>query len=157
MGDDVEPKQSSGTFRLIYRSHNRIPHDARKAQLGGIFSVARSNNKKADVTGALLVSGDWFVQALEGPESAVRGLYEHIARDPRHERVSLIDSREVDARVFSRWAMARVSEDGSPDIPLLMNRDKGGIAPAAPRSSTPEQDAVLDYMRQSIVGESHPV
>ena len=39
-----------------------------------------------------------------------------------------------------------------PDIPLLMNKDKGGISPAAPRPTTPEQDAALDAMREQIRG-----
>ncbi|HEY2191332.1 MAG TPA: hypothetical protein VGH76_03370 [Actinomycetospora sp.] len=40
-----------------------------------------------------------------------------------------------------------MSEDGEPDIPLLMNRDKGGISAAAGRPTTPEQDALLDQLR----------
>ena len=32
-------------FRLIYRSHNRIPEVDRKAELGEIFSASRSGNK----------------------------------------------------------------------------------------------------------------
>ena len=43
-------------------------------------------DKKRDVTGALLAYGDWFVQALEGEEGTVRGLYEKIFRDGRHEK-----------------------------------------------------------------------
>ena len=84
------------TFRLIYRSHNRIPGDRRKAELGAIFSAARSTNKRLDVTGALLTSGDWFVQALEGDEAVVRDLYERIGKDARHERV--VELRERPGR-----------------------------------------------------------
>ena len=143
------------TFRLIYRSHNRIPTDRRKAELGAIFSTARSTNKRLDVTGALLTSGDWFVQALEGDEAVVRDLYERIGKDSRHERVVQIESGPVEERVFSRWAMARVSADGEHDIPLLANAAKGGITPAAPRPTTPEQDEVLDRMRRLIADDAH--
>jgi len=143
------------TFRLIYRSHNRIPTERRKAELGSIFSVARSSNKRLDVTGALLTSGDWFVQALEGDESVVRDLFARIGKDSRHERVLELESGPVGDRVFSRWAMARVSDDGEHDIPLLANAAKGGITPAAPRPTTPEQDAVLDFMRRSIADDAH--
>lgn len=109
----------------------------------------------ADITGALLISGDWFVQALEGDETAVRSLYDHISKDRRHERVSVIDAQAVDARVFSRWSMARVSdEEDKPDIPLLMNVNKGGISPAAGRPTTPDQDAVLDRMRDAARGDA---
>jgi hypothetical protein len=143
------------TFRLIYRSHNRIPSDRRKSELGAIFSAARSTNKRLGVTGALLTSGDWFVQALEGDEAVVRDLYARIGKDARHERVVEIESGEVDGRVFSRWAMARVSADGEHDIPLLANAAKGGITPAAPRPTTPEQDAVLDFMRRTLGDDAH--
>lgn len=140
----------SETFRLIYRSHMRIPRERRKAVLGHIFSVARSNNKEQDITGALLVTDDSFVQALEGDQSAVRQLYGVIVRDVRHERVELLDEQYVDERVFGRWSMAKVAEDGEPDIPLLMNRDKGGISRAAPRPTTDDQEVVLGFMRDSV-------
>ena len=143
------------TYRLIYRSHNRIPGDRRKAELGAIFSAARSTNKRLGVTGALLTSGDWFVQALEGDEAVVRDLYAHIGKDARHERVVEIESGQVDGRVFSRWAMARVSADGEHDIPLLANAAKGGITPAAPRPTTPEQDELLDFMRRTLGDDAH--
>lgn len=147
---DATTGSSDPTFRLIYRSHMRIPQEQRKAVLGEIFSAARSNNKRQEVTGALLVSDNWFVQALEGEEQAVRSLYEHIARDTRHERVAVVDEQTVDGRAFGRWSMAQVSDDGEPDIPLLMNRNKGGITRAAPRPTTSDQDAVLDYMRGAL-------
>jgi Sensors of blue-light using FAD len=146
-----EARASSGSvFRLIYRSGNLIPAAERKFQLGEIFSVARSNNKRAGVTGALLITEDGFAQALEGPEPVVRRLYARIRQDGRHGHVELLETRDDQERVFGRWAMARVSEDGEPDIPLLTNVDKGGISPAQPRPTTAEQDAVLDFMRQSL-------
>ncbi len=140
----------SPTFRLIYRSRNRIPENSRKAELGAIFSVARSSNTKQDVTGALLTHGDWFVQALEGDEGTVRDLYERIYKDRRHEKVAVIFADEVPDRVFSRWAMAKVAADGEPDIPLIMNVQKGGAVRAAPRPTTPEQESLLEFMRDSI-------
>jgi hypothetical protein len=48
-----------------------------------------------------------------------------------------------------------VSDDGEHDIPLLANAAKGGITPAAPRPTTPEQDAVLGFMRRSIADDAH--
>lgn len=144
----------TATYRLIYRSRNRIPDIRRKAELGAIFSVARSKNARLGVTGALLTSGDWFVQALEGDEGVVRDLYAHITADVRHEHVDEIEAGPVDSRVFSRWAMAKVSEDGEHDIPLLNNSTKGGITQAAPRSTTPEQEAVLTRMRRTITEDS---
>jgi hypothetical protein len=78
-----------------------------------------------------------------------------ISDDSRHERVVEIESGPVEERVFSRWAMARASADVEHDIPLLANTAKGGITPAAPRPTTPEQDEVLDHMRGSIADDAH--
>jgi Sensors of blue-light using FAD len=141
---------SGPVFRLVYRSHSRIGINERKQQLGEIFSVARSSNKKLGVTGALLINDDQFVQTLEGPEPAVRDLYAKISQDRRHEHVELLESGDVADRVFGRWAMAKMAAEGEPDIPLLTNVNKGGISPAQPRPTTQAQEAVLDLMRQSL-------
>ena len=140
-------------FRLIYRSHDLLPVETRKADLGELFSTARSNNKARDITGALLVADDWFVQTLEGDESAVRALFSQIEKDPRHDSVAVLEERTVDARVFSRWAMAKVAADGEPDIPLISN--KSGITPAAGRAITPEQESILQTMRDAARSEAH--
>lgn len=138
-------------FRLTYKSRLRVPQPDRKAELGAIFSTARSKNTRAGITGALLVWEDHVVQSLEGDEDTVRALYDVIERDPRHDRVEVVGT-ETAPRVFGRWSMARVTEDDEPDIPLLMNRDKGGISPAAPRTTTPEEDVALDAMREHVRG-----
>jgi Sensors of blue-light using FAD len=141
---------SGPVFRLIYRSRSRVGAAERKHQLGEIFSVARSSNKKLGVTGALLITDDEFVQTLEGAEPVVRELYAKISKDKRHEHLELLDSGDVSERVFGRWAMAKVAAEGEPDIPLLTNVDKGGISPAQPRPTTEAQEIVLDVMRQSL-------
>ena len=83
---------SGPVFRLIYRSRSRIGAAGRKHQLGEMFSVARSSNKKLGVTGALLITDDEFVQTLEGAEPVVRELYAKISKDKRHEHLELLDS-----------------------------------------------------------------
>ena len=127
----------------------------RKSELGAIFTTARTNNKRLGVTGALVITEDAFAQTLEGDEGVIRELYESICGDPRHDRVTLLEEETVDDRTFGRWAMARVSEDGGPDIRLLSNATKGSIVAASPDAHvTPEQEAVLAFMRNSIVHET---
>lgn len=140
------------SFRLIYRSRSLIPPAQRRAQLGALFTTARAHNKREDISGALLLSGDSFVQTLEGEEAAVRDLYARIATDPRHDGLVLLDTDLVPDRVFARWSMARVSdEEGESDLPLLAHRD--GIAPAAARGgTTAEQEEVLAFMRAATRG-----
>ena len=139
-------------FRLIYRSRSRITPEDRSAELADIFSVARSNNKQAGITGALLVTDHWFVQALEGEEPAVQRLYGHILEDDRHDDVTVIESGAVDGRVFPRWAMAEVSKLGRADIPL--HATAGRIHAAAEQPVTREQSAVLTTMRNTIGADS---
>lgn len=141
MTEPTEP----GVFRLIYRSTDRLSSRARRQALGALFSQARGNNKARGITGALLLGGGTFVQVLEGDEAAVRSLYDRIVRDPRHDAVSLLDTGAVPARLFSRWAMAEVSDEGGSDIPLIAGAP--GVTEAAGHRTTPEQEAVLDVMR----------
>ena len=141
------PETPAAVFRLIYRSRARIPDDRRRVALGELFSQARSNNKDREITGALLVSGDCFVQTLEGEEAVVRRLFARIEADPRHEAVAVLAATTVADRVFSRWAMAKVAEDGEPDIPLIKN--KKGITAAASRPLTPAQEQLLQVMREA--------
>jgi Sensors of blue-light using FAD len=152
-GRTAEPPVPGRTFRLIYRSRSLIPAPQRRVVLGEIFSVARPNNKRQQITGALLLTDDWFVQALEGEETAVRGLLAHIEQDPRHDSVRLLEAGDVPARVFSRWAMAKVAEDGEPDIQLIANTR--GAAVAADRGTTSEQERVLDVMRDAARCDAH--
>ncbi len=138
-------------FRLIYNSPSLIAPDQSTSELGSIFTTARRNNKRLGITGALVVTGDAFVQALEGDESAVRDLYNGICRDPRHERVTVLEEGLVPGRTFGRWAMAKVAEDGGPDIRLLSNASRGKIVAAgADHHVTPEQEQLLTSMRGSV-------
>lgn len=146
---------SEPVFRLIYSSHSCIAAEDSKSELGAIFTTARTNNKRLGVTGALVITEDAFAQTLEGDERVVRELYDGICHDPRHERVTLLAEETVDDRTFGRWAMARVSEDGGPDIRLLSNAAKGSIVAASPDAHiTPEQETVLAFMRNSITREA---
>ena len=145
--------QETRPFRLIYRSRSRIAEEERSTALASIFGVARSNNKQAGVTGALLVTDHWFVQALEGDEPTVRRLYEQIRDDQRHDEVTVSESTAVDERAFSRWAMAEVSKLGRADIPLHVT-DGQIHAAAAERPLTRAQFAVLKTMRDTIGADS---
>ncbi len=138
-------------FRLIYRSHSLVAPEESGGELGAIFTVARVNNKGLGITGALLITESAFAQALEGEERAVRDLYERIERDPRHDRITILEEGDVDSRVFGRWAMAKVAEDGGPDLRLMSNASRGQIVAAGPDSHvTPEQEQVIGFMRESL-------
>jgi hypothetical protein len=148
MADATGANGQGPSYRLVYRSHSLIPAAQRDVELASIFRTARSRNKTAQITGALLITDHLFVQALEGEQAAVRALFERISADPRHDQVSVVSAEDVPTRVFGRWAMAQISASGHADIPL--HAAAGTIHPSAGGPSTREQDAVLATMRAVI-------
>ena len=147
--DAAGPAADGVVYRLIYRSRNLVPEPRRRAELGELFSAARAHNKRAGLTGALLVRGDVFVQTLEGDEEVVQALLGRILADSRHDRVEVLETSLVQERVFARWSMAKVSEDADePDVNLIAHVD--GISPAASRGDgTAAQEEVLAVMREA--------
>ncbi len=89
-------------MQLIYHSQ---PFGFDDAMLDGILLQARRNNGRDGVTGALIVRADIYLQLLEGPETAVTGLFERIARDDRHLAVRQVSATTVAARLFPAWSM----------------------------------------------------
>jgi Sensors of blue-light using FAD len=135
------------TFRLMYRSRDQVPPEDRADELADLFARARSNNQRRDITGALLVTGHWFVQVLEGEEAEVRSLFARIRSDARHDGVELLSAGRADERIFVHWSMARVAVDDS-YIPLIAQISE--VSPAESGGSTPEKSRLLDVMRAAV-------
>jgi hypothetical protein len=76
-----------------------------EAALNGILMIARRNNPRDGITGALICRHDLYLQLLEGPHAAVEARYSSIARDYRHADVVKRVSRRVTERLFPNWAM----------------------------------------------------
>lgn len=104
-------------FRIVYLSTANAP--LAKAELTNLLRVSRSNNRKQDITGMLLYQDGHFIQILEGPEQAVRDLYErHISRDPRHHDLILLAEEETSERMFDQWSMG-FRDLNDPDVHAL--------------------------------------
>ncbi|OQW48744.1 MAG: hypothetical protein A4S16_06335 [Proteobacteria bacterium SG_bin6] len=91
-------------LQLCYISTARPSVDA--AAIEAILRTARTHNAAAQVTGLLLYNGRRFLQVLEGPDHAVRSIYDRIATDPRHFAMVQLSERTIDAREFAAWDMA---------------------------------------------------
>ncbi len=89
-------------IQLIYSSK---PFGFDDAALNGILSIARWNNPRQAITGALICRQDLYLQLLEGPQAAVETRYVSIARDNRHLEVIKRVSRTAPERLFPNWAM----------------------------------------------------
>lgn len=79
--------------------------------LVALLSHSREANAKIGVTGMLLHRDDSFFQILEGGEEEVRGLFDIISRDERHERIEVVTEGPVTSREFSDWQMAFIELD----------------------------------------------
>ena len=90
--------------RLIYRSDTSWDLLSNEVLLQLAKSSAE-NNKASNITGLLLLSGESFLQVLEGPADKVNELYVRITQDKRHKNVALLSFEQTDQRYFSEWAM----------------------------------------------------
>ena len=74
--------------------------------LEAMLLQARRKNAGLGITGVLLHSDGNFMQYLEGPEAVLRRLFATIARDSRHQHVTVIVDEPIVRREFDGWAMA---------------------------------------------------
>ena len=106
--------------RLIYTSSRRCVDD----QIQSLLDSARDFNARNDLTGALYVVGDTFMQYLEGEELVLDALYDRIRRDSRHAQCRLLDRRLIILRIFRGWSMARLVRTPETDqlVEILLPR-----------------------------------
>ncbi|MGT2425583.1 BLUF domain-containing protein [Amnibacterium kyonggiense] len=110
----VEPERSTPRLlSIVYRSVQTGDLD-----LADLLRQARGANRSAGITGMLLAQDGRFLQALEGPEPAVRSLLASIRRDPRHREVTVLVEEVVVARRFPDWAMGTGDLGGIEALPL---------------------------------------
>lgn len=114
-------------IQLIYSSK---PFGFDEAALNGILSIARRNNPRDGITGALICRHDLYLQLLEGPQAAVEARYLSIARDDRHLDVVKRVSRPVTERMFPNWAMR--DDPARSWMWTVSEIDQGALERAAP-------------------------
>jgi hypothetical protein len=118
-------------YFLLYvsRSLLRLPEEV--GEVDRIVAVARRENERLGVTGALVFTRAHFAQVLEGEEKAVETLMRRIRRDRRHDSVTVVSEGQRDGRLFPQWSMAY--SGGS----LYVDRHiKPLLAPGAEQAST---------------------
>lgn len=98
----------STLYNLAYISKNMIKGspDQVKSEIRDILAAAHRNNPRLNITGALLYSGGYFCQVIEGPEDVLEELFETIQMDNRHGEVTVLHFEPTETRGFSEWAMA---------------------------------------------------
>lgn len=88
--------------RLVYCSR---PFGYATSDLMGILIVARANNARDGITGALICRDDLFLQFLEGDADKVARCFRRIRQDDRHVEVTELVSEPASDRLFPHWAM----------------------------------------------------
>lgn len=91
-------------YCLVYVS--QATHEFEERELAELLAVSRRNNAATGITGLLMYESRLFMQALEGPRSAVERLFLRIKSDPRHTDVRIVCEDSVDHRYFGPWRMA---------------------------------------------------
>jgi hypothetical protein len=123
----------------MYCSHGRIgDHNGADAAIQDILVLARANNAREKVTGALLYAMSCFAQILEGPEEAVERIFARLERDSRHHDIVVLMKAPITARRFPGWSMAFTSAGD-------MEQD---LMPAAFRQAfaRPDETAALELL-----------
>lgn len=95
-------------YSLAYISRNTMKGSSEEIaeQVRDILGTAHKNNPAMGVTGALLYSGGYFCQVIEGERDALEELFEAIQMDHRHGEVTVLHFEPLEERAFSEWAMA---------------------------------------------------
>lgn len=98
------------TYTISYFSKAKLSKntDQLREEINSILTTAQRKNIEKNVTGALLFSGGYFVQILEGSLQSVEEIFESIQCDSRHTEVTVISNDYKAQRHFSKWAMALV-------------------------------------------------
>jgi len=98
----------SNLYKLSYISKSLLTGNKQllQSQIASILASASKNNLKLEITGALLYSGGYFCQVIEGEEDSIEELFETIQLDSRHAEVTVLNFEKSDERSFSQWSMA---------------------------------------------------
>lgn len=93
--------------RLIYKSI-ATTEVVSNQMLRELEQQALAANAQRNITGLLVLTGNVFVQVLEGDARELTGLFSTIAGDRRHRAVELLSFRPVGERLFDDWSMRAV-------------------------------------------------
>ena len=72
---------------LIYSSR---PFGFDQSILNGILVTSVNNNKRDQITGALICRSDLYLQYLEGPTESIEELFNKIKHDDRHVEIKVL-------------------------------------------------------------------
>ena len=114
----VHSDHSAPLLRLMYSSVNIQEFDTQS--LEDLLSTCVINNQLSDITGVLMVNGLLNVQYIEGPDQAIRTLWDRICSDKRHHCIVQLYEEQGDlSRLFADWAMLKGQASRSEMLELI--------------------------------------
>ena len=122
--------------RFIYTSTVVAPLSAQ--QLADIAGACHRNNRRAGLSGLLVMHQGKFLHILEGEENRIRMVCERIQHDPCHQNFNVIEMAEIDERAFHRFT---VVHEAPQNLPLLGTETVLPLAALMP-SNSKERGAV---------------
>jgi hypothetical protein len=96
-------------FHLVYISH--AAEDISYTDIRDILSESRKHNGQENITGLLIFRDGFFLQLLEGSESAVKNILGKIMMDDRNHSLRVLIEAGGDQRLFADWQMAFIDGD----------------------------------------------
>jgi hypothetical protein len=90
---------------LLYISRSKIAPDDAEVIVKQIVAAAIVANQARSLTGALLFTGTHFAQVIEGRDKDIEALFAILARDPRHDQLTVVDRAPLAERRFESWSM----------------------------------------------------
>lgn len=118
-------------YRLIYLSNNEITggNAIIQQEIGQILTISRLRNAAVGITGALMFNKNCFAQVLEGPHDQLQETFERIQCDPRHSNVIILNFETMQARHFTQWSMAYVSQEAADSEQFAKIQKDSGFDP----------------------------
>lgn len=69
-----------------------------------ILTRSRVKKRERHITGVLVLSGDKWMQVLEGNHEEVAAMFQTIEQDPRHSNVCKLADGPITHRAFADWS-----------------------------------------------------
>ena len=92
--------------RIFYLS--RAVKPLTDAEVQSILRISQRNNRRSDITGCLMYSGEYFAQTIEGRHESVDPLVARIALDPRHADLRIAIDEDTSRRLCPDWSMGLI-------------------------------------------------
>ncbi len=87
-------------------------------ELDEIHRRAAQYNAKKHITGMLIYSGQYFIQAIEGNRTRVEALYQRINQDHRHHKCMILLAQNIRKRAFQKWHMGVLDLQGHKELDI---------------------------------------